>query len=263
MTCEVLVSTMNKQSKEEITNELNINNCVIINQVTEKKDVPKDDTTSNQKFYSYKEKGLSRSRNKAIANSIADICIVADDDMYYENNYEKIITDAYKKYEDADIIAFVVDSEDKSNRKKVLKEQRISLFKTMKLRSVQITFKRKSIIDNKILFDEQFGAGSKYPWGEENIFLFDCKKKKLKVYYIPIKIATLKYTGVSSWDRTSTKEHYQIQGIIYYRMSHFLYPILIIQFVLRKKRIYGKELTPFEVFKAMFVGVKEYKKGLL
>ncbi len=55
-----------------------------------------------------------------------------------------------KKYKDAGIIAFYVDNVDKKNlKKKKRKEGKINLITSMKIQSVQITFKRKSIIDKK------------------------------------------------------------------------------------------------------------------
>lgn len=46
-------------------------------------------------------------------NSNADICIIADDDLKYESDYEEKIKNGYKKYKDAGIIAFYVDNVDK------------------------------------------------------------------------------------------------------------------------------------------------------
>lgn len=263
MKCEVLVSTMNKKSKKELIKSLRINCCTIINQITNRDmKYPKDDTISSQKFLSFKEKGLSKSRNKAIENCSSDICVIADDDMYYVDEYEKIIKDAYKKYPDADLIAFVVDNEDVLHKKRILKEGRVGYLRSMKLQSVQVTFKRASIIKNNIKFDESFGTGSTYYWGEENIFLFDCLRSNLKIYYVPQKIATLKISN-SSWNKDNTVEHYKIQGTIYYRMSNIIYPILIIQFAIRKRNIYKNDMSMFKVIKSMFQGAKEYKKGVI
>ena len=85
-----------------------------------------------------------------------------------------IIKNGYKKYKDAGIIAFYVDNVDKKFEKKKRKEGKINLITSMKIQSVQITFKRKSIIDKKIKFNELFGTGTELYSGEENIFLADC-----------------------------------------------------------------------------------------
>jgi len=260
MKCEVMLSIMNISNKDELIKNMKLNKCIIINQITKNIKTQQDDICTEQKFLSFKEKGLSKSRNKALKNATGDICILADDDVVYVDNYENIIVDAYEKYKDADVIAFVVMEENENKRSKVLKEGKLSFLKSMKLSSCNITFKRESIINNNICFDEKFGAGSTYPWGEDNIFLFDCKRKKLKMYYVAQKIADKVDTGTSTWDKSNTIEHFNYQGIIYYRMSKRFYWILILQFALRKKKIYGKELTFFQVLKAMFKGVKKYKK---
>lgn len=260
MRCEVLVSTMNQECKNKLIQEMRINDCVIINQVTKSVSHLSDELRSRQKFLTFYEKGLSKSRNNALLNSSGDICILADDDMYYENNYENIISEAYHKYSDADLIAFVVDDDDSSRRKKIMKEGKIHYLKSMKLQSVQITFKRKSIIANKIMFDESFGTGAQYYWGEENIFLFDCLRSGLKIYYVPKRIATLKVSD-SSWNKDNTPEHFQIQGCIYYRMTRHFYLILILQFALRKRSIYKKDMTTIQVVKNMIIGARRLKKS--
>ena len=263
MKCEVLVSTMNNLTKKQVINDIRINDCVIINQITKNIGKVESDCVDNkQKFLSFYEKGLSKSRNKALSNSTKDICIISDDDMFYVDDYEKIILEAYNNHPDADIIAFIVDRENKKYKAKIKAEKRISWLKSMKLSSVQLTFKRNSIIENKIHFDERFGAGSIYPWGEENIFLFDCLRKGLKIYYVPIKIATLYDTDESTWDKKNDEKHYNNQGAIYYRMSSKFYWVLIIQFALRKRRIYAKDISTIKVIKAMFIGAKKFKNGV-
>lgn len=260
MNCEVMVSIMNQTSKKDVVQRLKLKKCVIINQVTKDICVQKDDTKLEQKFLSFKEKGLSKSRNRALKTCTGDICIIADDDVIYVDDYERIIQNAYKKYKDADIIAFVVIEEREIDRNKIYKEGKVGYLKSMKLSSTNITFKRKSLIDNSIYFDEKFGAGSLYPWGEENILLFDCLKKGLKIYYVPIKIADKRYTGETTWDSSNSVKHFNHQGIIFYRMTKKFYWILILQFVIRKTKIYKAEMTPFQVLFAMFDGVKEFKK---
>lgn len=262
LTCEVLVSSMNRTKKElkKLIEDMKIkSDAIIINQIPEKKISFTNEICDNKHIISVKEKGLSKSRNLAIMNAKNDICIIADDDLVYEDNYQELILDQYKLHPDADIIAFVVDNEDENRKKRILKEGRVGYIKSMKLQSVQITFKRKSILDFNINFDENFGIGAKYYWGEENIFLFDCLRKKLKIYYVPIKIGTLKLEE-SMWNKDNTPNHYMIQGAIYYRMSKFLYPLLILQFGLRKKKIYSMDMTTFEVIKYMIQGAIEYKR---
>lgn len=261
MTIDVLIATMNQNEHTQLLENMNIkDNYVIINQIVKKEmKKPTDIEKEREKFYSFYDKGLSKSRNMAIRKSNADICIIADDDMYYTDDYEETINNAYEKYEDADIIAFVVEHENTKDEKNIMKEGRIHFVKSMKISSVQITFKRESIINKNIKFNENFGAGARYYFGEENIFLAKCLQAGLKIYYVPKKIATLRISD-STWFKGHTEENYNISGAVFYEMSKHLYPLLIVQFVLRKKWLYGEYLKPRQVAKYMFVGTSKYKK---
>lgn len=153
MEVEVLLSTMNLKDinkAKKIIKQMNVKTPIlIINQITE--DIlPWNYEDKNIKVCSYKEKGLSKSRNRAISNASAEIEIIADDDVIYENDYEKTISDAYEKYKDADIIAFYVQS---NNKKRSIKRQRthkVDFITAMRIQSMQITFKSKEIKKKKL-----------------------------------------------------------------------------------------------------------------
>lgn len=264
MECEILASVMNQKNKDEIIKRLGISDgdkCLIINQIDGNKRVDKDVENGDCRFLSCKDKGLSKSRNLALRKAVGDVCIIVDDDVKLIKNYKKLIVKAYEKYPDADIIAFEFEYNDCNKNKKKMSERRIDYLHSMKISSTQITFKRKSIKESEIKFDEDFGAGSgKNNWGEENIFLFDCLRAGLKIYYVPIKIMT-KYDLGSTWDKSNTKEHFEQQGAIYYRMSSRFWRMLALQFVLRKRKIYSKDMSSYSVFKAMIKGARKYRRG--
>ncbi len=260
MKLQVLLSIMNKKDIKDHLKQMNIKkNYVVINQIT-KENIPliKEESPFN-KIISVKEKGLSKSRNLAIRNSEANLGLIADDDMCYVDDYESIITNAYLKYPMADIIAFEVEYEDKNIKKKTLKEGRLNFMTSMKISSVQITMNLDSIKDKKITFDELFGAGSTYIMGEENIFLSDCLKKKLKIYYVPIKIGTLKLAHQSSWFKGYNKEYFYSKGAVFYRMAKKIHILLILQFAYRKKHLYKQETSFLSATKWMLSGAKQYR----
>ncbi|MDQ7023129.1 MAG: hypothetical protein Q9M97_06420 [Candidatus Gracilibacteria bacterium] len=106
-----------------------------------------------------------------------DICYICDDDLNFIDGFQNIIKQEYKK-SNYDIITFQAENE-KGKKYFNVKTGKHNRFSVLKIWSWGITFRRKSIINNKILFNEIFGLGSKYPVGEENIFLTDCYKKGL------------------------------------------------------------------------------------
>ncbi len=263
MNVETLISTMhikNDSEMMELIQKMNVGiNNVFINQcpeITDKSELI-NKTIGKNKIISVNEKGLSNSRNLALENSSKEICLLADDDMTYINNYKEIIQKEYEKNPQVDVITFYVEGAKPLN---VIKEGKVNYLKCLKLCSVQLSFKRDSIINKGISFDKRFGTGSgKYISGEESIFLFDCLKKGLTIVYKPIKIGDL-HVGQSTWFKGYNKDYFITKGACYYRMCGFWSSFLIIQFAIRKAKLYKKEITFKEAVKAMLLGAKEQKK---
>lgn len=262
MEIETLVSTMNVKNEEkfcELLNKMNIQKkCLVINQLTDGTDKLLEVNKDEKRIISFLEKGLSKSRNNAISNSRADIGIFADDDVVYVNNYNEIIKEEYIKNPEYDIIAFYVEN---AKEKDNLKEGNVDFIHSFKLCSVQITVKIDSIRKKKILFEEKFGTGSNlFNFGEENIFLTDCIRKGLKIYYSPKKIATLSSERNSSWFKGFNEEYFYTRGALFYRISKLFYPLLIVQFAIRKREKYIEHISVKNALVNMFKGVKKYKE---
>lgn len=260
MNIEVLLSIMNQRSEkqiEEFTKNMGITGKVtIINQITDNsiKKIMKEE--GNLKIFSYKEKGLSKSRNIALNKLTSDIGIISDDDVTYVQNYEDIIKRAYEKYIDADIIAFNVES---GNIERPIRKQethKVNFITAMKIQSMQITL-RNGI---EIAFDENFGAGSKYRFGEENIWLYDCLKSGKKIYYVNEKIGEA-LQRESTWYSKKDKEFMKCEGAVFYRISKKLYLLLILQYAIRKRKEYKDNLTVMQAIRYLWQGAKEYKQS--
>ena len=205
------------------------------------------------------DRGLSKSRNLAIRNSDADICMISDDDLVYVDDYEEIVKTQFELYPDADIITFQVEGIEEKFKDYHNKMRKLNYLTSMKVSSVEIAFKRSSIVKNNIYFDENFGAGAKYQMGEENIFLTQCIRMGLKVIYIPIKIADL-HMGESSWFKGCNKDYFISKGAQFTAMSRLLSIPYIIQFALRKHKLYRIDMNLVNSLKYMFQGRKEYLK---
>lgn len=258
MKIQVLISTMQNENTIDLIKKMNINvDAVVVNQFNKNGIKTYDLYGKKIKECLSNDKGLSKSRNLAIENSNADICVIADDDFIYEDTAFNNILKSYDKIDDADIILFSFTS----NRKKVFpnKIKKINLISSMKACSAQITFKRKSIEDIK--FDERFGSGSKiFLSGEENIFLADCLKKGLKIYYVPVNILRLEDKRKSTWFKGFDKEYFITKGACFYRINKKLSLILILQFAIRKYKLYKNNFNAFAAIKFMLDGKKKIQE---
>ena len=103
--------------------------------------------------------GLSRNRNNALSMATGDICLIADDDNRYLPEYIQAQT-----YEGAPLHPYPAPY----------------------VCSVEITFRRSSIISKDLKFDERFGLGSPLLCaGEEDVFMADAQRAGLNIKYIP------------------------------------------------------------------------------
>jgi glycosyltransferase involved in cell wall biosynthesis len=258
MNVEVLVSTMYKDDLSIVDKMKIKTDALIINQ-NDREDTLEGNINGNRiRMLSYNERGLTKSRNRAINNSQGDICVIADDDLIYEDNYKKIIIDAYKKYPEASIIAFEVPSTNSTRPTSSLKEGRIDFLHTLRVSSFQITFKRNSMIDHSLFFNELFGAGSKYTCGEEHIFLAEALKKGLEIRFVKKKIATVNHNE-STWYNGFDENLFRTKGAMFYEMSRSLSYLLVLQFAIRKRNLYKENINVLQATKHMLFGLKEYK----
>lgn len=234
---EVAVSTQNLKSYDDLIKKMKItSDCLIINQY--------DGTAplNNKKVINKNEKGLSKSRNEAIKNAKNDIILIADDDVSYNTNYKEIIVDAYNEYKNADIICFYVKSKNNKRKTKKMFTGKVGYLRAMKIISCEISFKRTSIINNNLKFDENYGSGTKFNRGEEQIFLYEALKKGLKVLFINKQIGEVSQND-SIWFSKYDENFFYIQGQVFKRLSPKFYKLLIFQYAIRKYFLYHHSLS--------------------
>lgn len=263
MSLEVLLSAMHLENENYI-DSLNIcSNCVVVNQCDSEKEYHASHTCINKKdvtvkYIETKERGLSKSRNMAIRNATEDICILCDNDVEYIEGYEDVILKAFDDIPDADIIVFYIERPEKPVPNYPTM-RRMNYLSVLKIFSPEIAFKRANLAD--IHFNELFGAGAKYKMGEENIFLYDALRAGKKIYYVPYKIAKLRQEE-STWFSGYDREFFIARGANYGAMSRSFSHILIWQFAIRKKALYGSNVTFFDAIKIMYSGRKQYFKDI-
>lgn len=216
MRLQVLLSCMNERDHSIIKRSNIQSDAVIVNQCS-------FDRIDRFEFVNYKnelckvifintsERGLSRSRNMAIKNSNAEICLLADDDELFENDYEETIVNAFIKHKDAGVIAFSLNNGLRSYPSKKGYKKWIG---AMRISSVQISFRRDLICSKNIHFDPKMGAGTGNGAGEEIKFLFDVIKHKIRILYIPHIIASINQTGrtPTSWFKGYNNEFFYNKG---------------------------------------------------
>lgn len=257
---QILLATMN-QRNDLLLDKMNVvSNIIVCNQNMDnfhRKIYRKKNFIVE--WYDFSEKGVGLNRNNALMRSTGDICLIADDDVTYLDNYEKIIFDAFNKYSDADVILFNIYSDSKTKRFICNKKMNVTKLNCGRFGGVRIAFRRSKIIKNSIYFNLLFGGGSKYTAGEDVMFIRDCIRKGLKVIAVPDYILELREERESTWFKGYDKKFFNDVGSSYvYHFGRFAYFFAMIQ-LYRKRNLWLKN-TSFNCAKKWVKdGIKEFK----
>ncbi len=196
-------------------------------------------------------KGLSYARNKAIKliDSNATLVTFSDDDCWYPAyavecaliNFNNENCSICYKIHDPIINAPYT----------IVEKNKLNLRDSLKVSSIEI-FISKNIIDSGITFDERFGLGTKYPSGEENIFLFDIIKSQYNIKYFPEVIV---YHLKPQW--TNKEYIFKGKGALFAKLyNRYIALIFIIIYALKKSEYSSNIKSDFMI---MFKEVISYK----
>lgn len=260
---EVLLSVMNIKNEEQYNKILKENNItgqvLAVNQIKNKGEVFNIDN-ENKRLYSYREIGASRSRNRLLQNALGYICIFADDDMVYNDDYEEIIKDEFKKNENADAIIFYIENKNSKREKiKKIRNKRLNLLNIMRVRTSEIAIKQEAIKKYNVKFNENFGPTGIFKKGEETVFLAECLKKGMNINVCKRKIGYV-FADKSSWFTGFNKQYLYDQGAIFYKIVPKVYKLFIFQYIIRKYFLYRKEVNILQAYKQMKAGAKKCKE---
>lgn len=260
---EVLIATMNRTTLVFIEkmfpyHKLENLKLLIINQTQ-----PGKECVSNLKnirvINSY-ETGLSKSRNLAIKNAIGDICLIADDDVEYKAGFEDIVRKTYNRITNASIIRFKIDTFTGVVYKKYpeISNQLLSRKSVKPTSSIEITFKRKDIINKNIKFNTLFGLGSYFTSGEEYLFLKKAMSSNLNIFFENEFI--VKHALERSTSNIGSNDYIRVVSAInYFDFKNFSYLLLVkfLFYLLINKIIGFKDVI--NKYREGVAGINEFK----
>lgn len=250
MRIQVLVAAMH-QEDHSLLQKMNIQSAVIIGNQCDKNSVETFDYNGHKVTYlNFAERGVGLNRNNALMRATGDICLFADDDMEYVDDYCGVIQDAFKQLPDADVIIFNLE-EEKPTRYVIRKLEKVGYLNYLRYGTARVAFRLKSVRKNGIYFNQCFGGGTEHCHGEDNIFLTDCIKAKLKIYAVPKTIAKLTEERESTWNSGYDEKYLIDQGCLYRAISRRWWKLLCLQDAIRRgKRDYQKSwLSAYKIMR--------------
>lgn len=260
---EILVSTVNRYSLDFLevmfqNNSLSNYQILVINQTTA--DCIIHSSEPNIRVINSFEKGLSKSRNLAIENAVGDICLLADDDVVYLEGFERHIEEAYQKFTDADVITFkTITTENKPFSNYPERSTKLSSFSKHVL-SIEISFKRSSILNSSTLYNEFFGLGATFQDSENYLFLLDLQKQTdLNLYFVPEFIVM--HPPLTSSDEVVSDRLIFARCALNYKLygnAAYVYVFKYLFYLIRHRLITFNELN--DKFKVAQSGIHTFKK---
>lgn len=258
MKLEILMSCMH-QSDDFLVRQARITGDVVVINQCDREDYAGFPTANGMaRIFSTCQRGLTKSRNMAIEQSLADVNLLCDDDEVFVEGYEEKILRAYGDNPRADVIIFKMVNRESAFPDETL---RLRFPKTMHVSSWQISFRRQRLLESGVRFDELLGAGTGNGAEEELKFLCDCEKAGLKIFYVPVEIATVAQTE-STWFAGFDETFFENRGATTrYILGAPLAVGYALYYCLRKKAMYADELTVSQALCATFRGIAQNRIG--
>ncbi len=212
------------------------------------------------KMISTETRGVGINRNLALCYASADICLMSDDDVKYQDDMEERIVAEFDSHPDADIIVFNFTSNNpKRCPERYLKTKKCSGIYRTPWGSVRIAFRLNSVRKANVWFTSLFGGGCIFPSGEDSIWIRGLKRSGLVFYVSKEIIGEIDYEN-SSWFTGFDQKYFYGVGACYAGMKDRLYPLKYLHAVFRTRNR-GK-LTAMEKLKWLRNGRTGYRKML-
>ncbi|WP_394121304.1 glycosyltransferase [Planococcus donghaensis] len=259
---QVLVSAMH-QSDFKLVEKMNIkSDAIVINQCnTNRIEEFAKDSKYLIKFISLSERGVGLSRNTALMRASADICVIADEDLTYVDNYKDIILGAFEENSNADMIMFNVPSNNlKRPTYKILKNERVRWYNCLRYGAVKIAIRTDRLKEANVYFSLLFGGGARYSHGEDSLFVANCIRKGLKVYTNTSIIGYVSQES-SSWFNGYDDKFFIDKGALYYSITKKFAWLLSLQFCIRHKKMFSKDRKWITAYKLMLTGIEGIKNN--
>lgn len=241
MRVQVLVAAMH-QKDHSLLEKMNIQSDVIVGNQCDHNSIENFDYNGHKTTYlNFAERGVGLNRNNALMRASGDICLFADDDMVYIDGYAEKIVQAFEENPKADVIVFNLNEPNAKGAKRYVipKVTRLNRLNYLRYGTARIAIRLKSIRENGIYFNQCFGGGTEHCHGEDNLFLTACLDKKLRIYAVPVALATLTEERETTWAREYNDKYFRDQGHLYYAISRRWWKLLCLQDAFRRRKAYG------------------------
>jgi glycosyltransferase involved in cell wall biosynthesis len=260
MKLQVVASVMN-QSDYSLIDKMNIKtDAIFINQCDkfELGRIRKKGKTID--FYSLPEKGVGLSRNTGLMRANADVVLLADDDVEYDNDYEQKVLEAFSRNPGADMLFFNLPSQNPDRPEYIItKFGRVRWYNSLRYGAFRIAIRTESFKRCGVNFSLQFGGGARYSSGEDSLFIYNCLAKGMKAYAVPETIGTVRQEE-STWFDGYTDSFFLDKGSLFAAISSRWGRAFAVYYILRNYKTFDGSRNRRKLISLVIDGFNRYEK---
>ena len=211
------------------------------------------------KMISTETRGVGKNRNLALIYASADVCLLADDDVRYNDDVEERVLAEFEAHPDADIMIFFFESDDPTRKQPQYVETKRWRSPRHPWGAIRIAFRLDSVKKANLWCTTLFGGGCTFPSGEDSLWLKAARKAGLRFYVSKETIGKVSY-ATSTWFTGYDEKYFYGIGACYAAMNSRLAFAKFLYTLLRTRG--DGNMTAAEKLKFMKYGKDGYKKML-
>lgn len=202
-------------------------------------------------------RGVGKNRNIALLHASSEYCLLADDDVVYDDDMPERVIAEFEEHPDADVIIFHFETDDPVRTQiKYSETKRWSRFNRLPFAGFRIAFKLDSIRKANVWFSTLFGGGCIFPSGEDSMFLSDLQRAGLNFYVSKESIGRVSFEK-STWYSGVNEKYFYGKGAFYQATRPTFKYFWMLHMLLRTCK--NTDLTPLEKLRWMKYGATGYK----
>lgn len=264
MKLELLISAVNAENDKLIA-KMHVNSdAVLINQCGVEGEASVTVQDGTVRVLSFAEKGVGKSRNRAIDAASADLVLFADDDIVYDDGYAEKVIKEFEAHPEADAFFFNVEVVPERRTYFNTDFKRVHIWNGGRYPAYSIAVRREKLVESGVRFSELFGGGAKYSCGEDSLFIRDCLKAGLKMYRTTVTIGREEPRpgGESTWFKGYDEKYFFDRGVLYAYLYGALAKLMGLRYVYAKREIMCREIPWQQAYRILKKGIKEGRDGL-
>lgn len=252
----LLVSSLNKDVDELIEKMHLDSDAVIVNQCDTDSSKEMEYNSHRVKVICSKSRGVGVNRNMCIDEAFGEYALFCDDDIVYDEGYEKKVIDEFASHPEADMIMFNFNVCEERRTYYNTEYKKLGRYNIGRYPAYSIAVRTDVLKDKGLKYSTLFGGGAKYSNGEDSIFLKDAFEKKVSMYASPVLLGS-ETPGESTWFAGFNEKFFFDRGVLF----AFLYGkrawLWRLRFILVKKEMFKGEIDRKKANRLMKDGIRE------